>query len=87
MLFAEPLWHYEPVTVIKARKRHPRALQPWGLDQEAGAAFAQIGIIGFDGQTEVEALRLDGRPEAAPALLCGAPTLAVGLRELAAEVS
>src|SRR5215211_5551369 len=34
-------------------------------------AFAQIGIVGLDGQMELEALRLYGLPEAAPALLCG----------------
>jgi hypothetical protein len=34
-------------------------------------AYAQIGIVGFDGQIELEALRLYGLPEAAPALLCG----------------
>ena len=47
-------------------------------------AFAQIG---FDGQIEVEALRLYGLPEAAPALLCGTPALPVGQREFAAETS
>jgi hypothetical protein len=52
-----------------------------------GVASAQIGIVGFDGQIEVEALRLYGLPEAAPALLCGTPTLPVGQREFAAEVS
>ena len=50
-------------------------------------AFAQIGIVGFDGQIEVEALRRYGLPEAAPALLRGTPTLPVGQREFAAEVS
>jgi hypothetical protein len=50
-------------------------------------AFAQIGIVGLDGQIELEALRLDGLPEAAPALLCGTPTLPVGQRELAAETT
>lgn len=50
-------------------------------------AFAQIGIVGFDGQIEVEALRLYGPPEAAPALLCGTPALPVGQREFAAEVA
>ena len=48
-------------------------------------AFAQIGIVGLDGQIELEALRLYGLPEAAPALLCGTPTLPVGQREFAAE--
>jgi len=50
-------------------------------------AYAQIGIVGFDGQIELEALRLYGLPEHAPALLCGTPTLPVGQREFAAEVS
>ena len=46
-------------------------------------AFAQIGIVGLDGQIELEALRLHGLPEAVPALLCGTPTLPVGQREFA----
>ena len=48
-------------------------------------AFAQVGIVGLDGQIELEALRLYGLPEAAPALLCGTPTLPVGQREFAVE--
>jgi hypothetical protein len=48
-------------------------------------AFAQIGVVGLDGQAEQEALRLYGLPEAAPALLCDTPTLPVGQREFAAE--
>ena len=52
-----------------------------------GIAFAQIGIVGFDGQIEVEALRLYDLPEAAPALLCGTPALPVGQREFAVEVA
>ena len=39
-------------------------------------AFAQIGVVGLDGQIELEALRLYGLPEAAPALLCGTPASA-----------
>jgi hypothetical protein len=39
-------------------------------------AFAQIGIVGLDGQIELEALRLHGLPEAAPALLTGTPASA-----------
>src|SRR5918993_982014 len=50
-------------------------------------AFAKIGIVGLDGQIELEALRLYGLPEAAPALLCGTPTLPVGQREFAVEIS
>jgi hypothetical protein len=52
-----------------------------------GVAFAQIGIVGFDGQIEVEALRLYGLPGDAPALLCGTPALPVGTRDFQAEVS
>jgi len=48
-------------------------------------AFAQVGIVGLDGQIELGALRLYGLPEAAPALLCGTPTLPVGQREFAVE--
>ena len=47
----------------------------------------QIGIVGFDGQIEVEALRLYGLPGAAPALLCGTPALPVGQREFTAETA
>ena len=50
-------------------------------------AFAQIGIVGLDGQIELEALRLYGLPEAVPALLCGTPTLPVGQREFAVETT
>ena len=50
-------------------------------------AFAQIGIVGLDGQIELEALRLYGLPEAAPALLCGTPTLPVGQREFTADTT
>ena len=39
-------------------------------------AFAQIGSVALDGQIELEALRLYGLPEAAPALLCGTPNAA-----------
>ena len=48
------------------------------------AASAQSGIAGFDGRIEPEALRLHWLPEAAPALLCGGPTLPVRQREFAA---
>ena len=48
----------------------------------AGVAFAQIGIIGFDGQIELEALRLYGLPEDAPAILSGCPALPAGGRTL-----
>jgi hypothetical protein len=50
-------------------------------------AFARIVIVGFDGQIALEALRLYGLPEAAPAMLCGTPALPVGQREFAAEVA
>ncbi len=52
-----------------------------------GVAVAQIGVVGLDGAIELEALRLYGLPEDAPALLCGTPALPVGLREFAAEVA
>jgi hypothetical protein len=35
----------------------------------SNSAIAQIGVIGFDGQIDLEALRLDGPPEDAPAVL------------------
>ncbi|GIX10741.1 glycosyl hydrolase family 28-related protein [Elioraea sp.] len=38
-------------------------------------AIAQIGIIGFDGIIDLQALRLYGLPEGAPAILNGTPTL------------
>jgi hypothetical protein len=44
-------------------------------------------MVDPDGQIELEALRLYGLPEAAPALLCGTPTLPVGQREFAAETT
>lgn len=53
----------------------------------AGVAFAQIGIIGFDGQIELEALRLYGLPEDSPAILYGCPSLPAGTRTLALETS
>jgi hypothetical protein len=50
-------------------------------------ASAQIGVVGLERQIELEALRLFmGLPEAAPALLCGTPTLPVGQREYQAEI-
>jgi hypothetical protein len=51
-----------------------------------GVAHAQIGVVGLDGVIELEALRLYGLPEDAPALLCSTPTLPAGQREFAAEV-
>ncbi|WP_270935996.1 hypothetical protein [Falsiroseomonas oryzae] len=52
-----------------------------------GVAFAQIGIIGFDGQIELETLRLYGLPEDAPAILYGCPSVPAGTRTLALETS
>jgi hypothetical protein len=53
-----------------------------------GVAFAQVGIVGFDGVIELEALRLYGLPESAPGILNGTPTLPEsGQREYAAEDS
>jgi hypothetical protein len=48
---------------------------------------ADICIIGFDGQIELEALRLYGLPEDAPAILYGCPSLPAGTRTLAIEIS
>jgi hypothetical protein len=45
------------------------------------------GHIGFDGQIELEALRLYGLPEDAPAILYGCPSLPAGTRTLAIETS
>ncbi len=57
----------------------------------AGVAFAQVGIVGCDGQIELEALRLFGLPEAALAVLYASPAVPaltpVGTREFLAEVS
>ena len=58
----------------------------------AAVAYAQVGVIGFDGPIDLQSLRLYGLPEAAPAVLNGAPLLTgalfgSGRRELAAEVS
>ncbi len=57
-----------------------------------GVAYAQVGVIGFDGPIDLQALRLYGLPEAAPAVLNGTPLLSgplsgSGRREFAAEVS
>ena len=38
-------------------------------------AYAQVGIVGFDGPIDLQALRLYGLPEAAPAVLNGTPLL------------
>ena len=50
-------------------------------------AFAQIGIVGFDGTIEPEPLRLYCLPGEAPALLCGTPALPAGTREFQSEVT
>jgi hypothetical protein len=42
-----------------------------------------VAGAGFDGQIELEALRLCGLLEGAPALLCDTPALPVGRREFA----
>jgi hypothetical protein len=50
-------------------------------------AFVQIWIIVFDGQIALEARRLHGLPEVAPAILNGTPTLpSSGQRSFVAEV-
>ena len=41
----------------------------------AGVVFAQIGVVGFDGPIELEALRLYGLPETAPAVLNNTPAV------------
>jgi len=53
----------------------------------ASVAFAQIGIIGYDGPITLVALRLYGLPEDAPAVLYGCPTVPAGTRLLVAEQS
>jgi len=52
----------------------------------AGAAFALVGIVGFDGQIELEALRLFGLPEAATAVLYACPSVSIETREFQTEV-
>lgn len=58
----------------------------------ASVAYAQVGVIGFDGPIDLQSLRLYGLPEAAPAVLNGTPLLTgalfgSGRREFAVEVS
>jgi len=51
-------------------------------------AYAQVGLIGFDGPIDLQSLRLYGLAEAPPAVLHGTPLLPQsGQREFAAEVS
>jgi hypothetical protein len=52
-----------------------------------GVAFAQIGAVGLDGQIELEALRLYGLPEAAPARLSPARPPAPHRRRGAPQIS
>jgi hypothetical protein len=56
-----------------------------GFGPEVG--FAQIGIIRFDGQIELEALRVYGLPQNAPAILSGCPALPAGGRTLMLSAS
>ncbi|MFL1463443.1 hypothetical protein ACI6QG_14655 [Roseococcus sp. DSY-14] len=50
-------------------------------------AFAQLGIVGFDGPVDLQALRLFALPEAAPPVLNGTPLAPNGgRREFSAEV-
>ena len=51
----------------------------------AGVAFAQIGIIGFDGQIELEPLRFYGLPEGPRPVLNECPMLPAGTRTLASN--
>ncbi len=53
----------------------------------AGVAFTQVGIMGFDGQIELEALRLFGPPEAVPPVLYACPSVPIGTRSLALETT
>ena len=53
----------------------------------AGVAFAQVGIVDFDGQIELEALWLFALPEAAPAVLYACPAVPIGTRRLALETT
>jgi hypothetical protein len=46
----------------------------------ASVAYAQVVVIGFDGPIDLQALRLYGLPEAAPAVLNGTPLLTGGKR-------
>ena len=41
----------------------------------ASVSYAQVGVIGFDWSIDLQSLRLYGLPEAAPAVLNGAPLL------------
>ena len=73
---------------------HPRSVVRTApcAHRRPGVAYAQVGIVGFDGPIELQALRLYGLPEAAPAVLNGTPLLSgalsgSGRREFAAEVS
>ncbi len=61
---------------VDRARRFIRALSAWPSRRS-----------GSSGQIEVEALRLYGLPEAAPAPLCGTPALPVGQREFVAEVA
>lgn len=54
---------------------------------QSAVAFTQIGIIGFDGHIEFEALRLDGLQEDASEILYGCPSLPAGTRTLGLETS
>jgi hypothetical protein len=51
-----------------------------------GVAYAQVGVVGFDGPIDLQALRLYGLPEATPAVLNGTPLLSGPLRLGAARV-
>ena len=68
------------VEVLDRRRHHGRFLAepPDTVRLGDAVAFAQIGIVGLDGQIELEAMRLYGLPEGAPALLTGTPTLPSG---------
>jgi hypothetical protein len=53
----------------------------------ASVAYAQVGVIGFDGPIDLQSLRLYGLPEAAPAVLYACPSVPIGTRSLALETT
>jgi hypothetical protein len=65
------------------RLAEPAADDPGGCS----VAFAQVGIVRFDGQNKLDALRLFGLPEAAPVVLCACPSVPIGTRSLALETT
>lgn len=58
-----------------------------GERRTGGVSRQRALTLNFDGQIELEALRLYGLPEAAPALIGGVPALPADTRGFQAEVS